>query len=338
MVLQLGHDIPDGNITDAQLIESERVAEYEKRGHSWPPLDLEYTPNTLGWRKIFKRRFNQINCIDEGKSQKYQAYVTAIYSGLIAPSFTEKGWALVRAPERLVNELRESLHSAMERGNIPIEEGSDLIPSENPMYMPLLHRDDEQRTLNNMVMHELTNLHEEWSGVTKLIPSNAYGLRIYRNQSNFLMHTDNPHTHVISSILHVDHDPSSEPWPLVIESFDGIAYEVLLEAGDMLFYESSKCLHGRPRRFNGEYYTSLFLHYRPESWNGDALEMSTHYRIPPTWSDDTHRSPECDKSGVDYLKMLETNFLEPNCVDAYCALNSSTVVSAKSLQKMGNEL
>lgn len=326
-----------GEIGDAQLIEHDRVAEYKKRGHAWPPRDDEYTPNTPGWRETYQRRFNQIDCIDTGKSDTYQAYVTAIYSGLIAPAFTEKGWALIRAPQHLVDELKESLYAAMERGKIPIEEGSDLIPSENPLHMPLLHRDEDQQTLNNKVMHELTRLHEEWSGVTKLIPSTAYGLRIYRNHSNFLMHIDNPHTHVISSILHVDHDPNSEPWPLVIESFDGIAYEVLLESGDLLFYESSKCIHGRPRRFNGRYYTSLFLHYRPEGWNADEVQMSTHYRIPPTWRDETHRHPKCNRDGKDYLQMLESNFHEPNCEDAYCALNSSSVVSAESLNKIGKD-
>jgi hypothetical protein len=31
----------------------------------------------------------------------------------------------------------------------------------------------------------------------------------------------------------------------------------------MLFYESAKCLHGRMKRFKGQYYGSIFLHYAP---------------------------------------------------------------------------
>ena len=83
------------------------------------------------------------------------------------------------------------------------------------------------------------------------------------------MHVDKSNTHIISCILHVDHDddPESEPWPIVIEDFQGNTNEVVLESGDMLFYESSKCLHGRPTRFKGKWYSSIFVHYYPKDWD-----------------------------------------------------------------------
>ena len=87
------------------------------------------------------------------------------------------------------------------------------------------------------------------------------------------MHVDISRSHVISCILHIDHDPESEPWPIAIEDFQGNTNEVVLESGDMLFYESSKCLHGRPRRFNGKWYSSVFIHYYPaENWNVSVCE------------------------------------------------------------------
>ena len=82
-------------------------------------------------------------------------------------------------------------------------------------------------------------------------------------QNRLNMHVDKPETHVISSILHIDHSKDSDPWPLVIEDFQGNTVEIVLEAGDMLFYESSKCFHGRPTKFNGSWYTSVFTHYQP---------------------------------------------------------------------------
>jgi len=117
-------------------------------------------------------------------------------------------------------------------------------------------------SLAKEVLTTMLPMHEEWSG-TKLNPVIAYGLRIYTNNTNLLMHTDKVSDHVISSIVHVGHDPDSEPWPLVIEGFDGRTSEVILEEGEMLFYESAKCLHGRPTHFNGEWYTSIFVHYKP---------------------------------------------------------------------------
>lgn len=166
-------------------------------------------------------------------------------------------------------------------------------------------------------MHELLPIHESWAGV-KLVPNNAYGLRVYRKGSTLNMHVDKSGTHIISSILHVDHDPMSDPWPLVIEDFLGNLHEVSLESGDMLLYESSKCSHGRPRKFNGSWYTSLFTHYYPVDWDARKVSFETHYRIPPGWE----VKPEPDKS-LDKLVFIETSMKEPNCEHEWCKLNES---------------
>jgi predicted 2-oxoglutarate/Fe(II)-dependent dioxygenase YbiX len=106
----------------------------------------------------------------------------------------------------------------------------------------------------------------------ELVPHRAYGFRLYRNQSSLLMHTDKAQTHVISCILHIDSSEDAEPWPIVIEDFQGNTNEVILTSGDLLFYESSKCLHGRPKTFNGSWYSSIFVHYHPTGeWNVSIL-------------------------------------------------------------------
>ena len=43
--------------------------------------------------------------------------------------------------------------------------------------------------------------------------------------------------------------------------------EVDLQPGEMLFYESAKCAHGRPRKMKGRWYSSLFMHYAPITWD-----------------------------------------------------------------------
>eukprot|EP00587_Corethron_hystrix_P017029 CAMPEP_0113323744 /NCGR_PEP_ID=MMETSP0010_2-20120614/16534_1 /TAXON_ID=216773 ORGANISM="Corethron hystrix, Strain 308" /NCGR_SAMPLE_ID=MMETSP0010_2 /ASSEMBLY_ACC=CAM_ASM_000155 /LENGTH=199 /DNA_ID=CAMNT_0000182795 /DNA_START=590 /DNA_END=1189 /DNA_ORIENTATION=+ /assembly_acc=CAM_ASM_000155 len=160
-------------------------------------------------------------------------------------------------------------------------------------------------------------MHEEWAGVP-LVEETAYGLRVYRNHSNLLMHVDRHDTHVISSILHVDHSSDAEPWPLVIEDFQGNTNEVVLESGDMLFYESSKCLHGRPRVFNGSWYSSIFLHYSPVDWNKEEKANAAHYAIPPTWSQ------MYDKvEGLENLHVMGTSVKEPECESDWCALANS---------------
>ena len=99
------------------------------------------------------------------------------------------------------------------------------------------------------------------------------------------MHHDKVQTHVISSIVHILH--KGENWALDIESHDtGELVSVFLEPGDMLFYESAKCLHGRMSEFKGEYYGSIFLHYQPldtDLWPYTVEDVIAN--VPPHWHD-----------------------------------------------------
>ena len=125
---------------------------------------------------------------------------------------------------------------------------------------------------------------------------------------------DKFHTHIISCILHIEHDEKSEPWPIFIEDFHGNTNEVILESGDMLFYESSKCIHGRPRPFNGKSYSSIFIHYYPaEDWDVESREYEVHYAIPSIWTDQDPEDPNLDR-----LVMRGTSFIEPDCPDEWC--------------------
>lgn len=125
---------------------------------------------------------------------------------------------------------------------------------------------------------------------------------------------DQLRSHIISSILHVGHDEDSEPWPLFIEDFQGNTNEVVLESGDMLFYESAKCIHGRPRPFNGTWYSSIFVHYYPkENWDKDSRVVESHYAVPPIWKEPTPTDPDLDLMEVD-----GTSFTEPNCPYGWC--------------------
>lgn len=122
-----------------------------------------------------------------------------------------------------------------------------------------------------------------------------------------------------SGIYHVDHSEDSEPWPIVIEDFHGNVNQVYLEAGDILFYESSKCFHGRPQTFVGSYYASIFMHYRPVDFNGDDLKDEIHYAVPHHW-----RATFPPKEGLDDYDQVGTSFKEPNCKNLLCALDESS--------------
>jgi hypothetical protein len=132
------------------------------------------------------------------------------------------------------------------------------------------------------------------------------------------MHVDRTQTHVISCIYHLASSDDSEPWPIVIEDYDGNTQSAVLKPGDVLLYESAKNFHGRPTRFNGTWYTSLFVHFYPkDAWSRVDHDLDSHYAVPPVWDEvvpnDTY--PE--------LKVVGTSLLEPYCPDNWCHLKNA---------------
>ena len=88
-------------------------------------------------------------------------------------------------------------------------------------------------------------------------------------------------THVISAIMHIGHEyyDENEPWPIEIEDHDATEHSYEMKEGQMLFYESASCLHGRKRIFKGKYYASIFIHYKPVDRN--IWDFSLNVRSSP---------------------------------------------------------
>jgi len=267
-----------------------------------------YNPSTPGWKAINDRRFKQLASSISDEDDKYSFYSLLIHSAVTSQNFTEFGWALTKAPQGVVDKLKHRLQEGLKRRAAETGDTNDRAS----FFIP----DEEQ---NDEIVEELLPLHEAWSGV-KLIPYVSYGLRVYRGNISLDMHIDRPDTHVISSILHVDHGEHDEPWPIVIEDFLGNTNEIFLESGDMLFYESSKCMHGRPTKYFGDYYTSLFTHYSPvENW--DHVYEASYAHIPEEYG-----VPQKLDEGDDTVAALfpdGTIVVEPSCDNSYCGLKNS---------------
>jgi hypothetical protein len=85
-----------------------------------------------------------------------------------------------------------------------------------------------------------------------------------------------------------------------------VTHEVTLTSGDILFYESSKCFHGRPRPFNGSWYSSVFVHYYPTHGYKETFDkLAKVNRIPPHWADEPTSQYEIP------LRMHGTTMEEP---------------------------
>lgn len=139
---------------------------------------------------------------------------------------------------------------------------------------------------------------QEWTG-QELTPCSIYGIRAYTNGAVLAPHVDRlplvssaivnvaqgmsclfrfrfldekvllsfsnncfcPNVfpiHFISAVPDVD-----EPWPLEVYGRDNKAYNVTMEPGDMVLYESHSLIHGRPFELKGRYYANIFIHFEP---------------------------------------------------------------------------
>jgi hypothetical protein len=244
--------------------------------------------------------------------EKYDIYMQAVSSALVQPNFTETGWGLTRAPQDLVNTLSSTIRTAYDEGDYRQESHCEVIDGEQPIFI-------DRPELTQRVLEELHPMHEAWSGMD-LIPHLAYGFRLYLNESSLLMHIDKGDTHIISAILHIDSSDDAEPWPIVIEDFLGNTNEVILTPGDMLFYESSKCFHGRPAKFIGSWYSSVFVHYYPKDpeWMEIEHDMEAHFAIPPDWANEPGW-----ENALPEVEVIGTSLREPECTDNWCQLEDA---------------
>eukprot|EP01038_Epipyxis_sp_PR26KG_P015377 gene15377-20731_t len=238
--------------------EAERVQLWYEEGNVWPP---QWQPETDAFKDKMALRF--------------------ICSRLL-PRFTEKGFDLIKIPPAVYLKLKNAVDIKLKDwDNQPYEnEVADTIYG--PVAPKMIDLGGE---LDHEVLKELQYLHEEWSNL-ELIPISTYGVRMYQNGSSMVMHYDKTEFHVISSIVHIAHqyDDDNEPWPIEIEDQNGDLHAVLLEEGEMLFYESAISLHGRRSALKGKYYGSLFLHYKPADksiWNYTTEDIIAH--ISPHW-------------------------------------------------------
>eukprot|EP00579_Thalassiosira_antarctica_P011136 CAMPEP_0201917470 /NCGR_PEP_ID=MMETSP0903-20130614/6861_1 /ASSEMBLY_ACC=CAM_ASM_000552 /TAXON_ID=420261 /ORGANISM="Thalassiosira antarctica, Strain CCMP982" /LENGTH=375 /DNA_ID=CAMNT_0048453545 /DNA_START=109 /DNA_END=1236 /DNA_ORIENTATION=+ len=322
------------------MSEEHRMEEYHKRGHKWPLEKM--VPDTPGWKRILNKRFEQVARVED-TNDRYNGWMGFITSAIVATNYTENGWGLTRAPEHLTRRLQERLHKSLEVTKIEKkecdnessteEEKGECVATEREILEPrgrkehfvnVIGGEDHARPImisdaveNADILEEMRPMFEWWSGVD-LKGSVAYGLRAYRNDSNLLMHIDKSSTHVISGIFHIDRSDDAEPWPIVIEDFQGNTNQVYLEPGDILFYESSKCFHGRPQTFIGGYYASLFMHYRPIDFAANKISNEIHYAVPEHWH--TLSPPN---EGLDELSVVGTSFKEPNCKNLLCSLDET---------------
>ena len=198
------------------------------------------------------------------------------------PAFTETGYLKLSIPADLYRVLLLEYERA--RPGMVVEDCARAVIN----CEEILDREEEcslhrhRRTfitnLSPVVLSQLQArlqpLAEDWAGGVKLRHSATYGVRRYTNGSWLTSHVDRFNTHVISAILNIG-QKVDEDWPLYILDNRGREQVVLLQPGEMVWYESARAVHGRPQPLRGEFYDNLFIHFRPEGdwYHGDSFQV-----------------------------------------------------------------
>ena len=111
-------------------------------------------------------------------------------------------------------------------------------------------------SLKQKLWNEAHDVISEWTG-QELTQCSLYGIRVYHEGAILATHVDRLPL-VSSAIINVDQDVD-EPWPLEVIGHDGKAYNVTMEPGDMVLYESHSVLHGRPFPMKGRFMANIFV-------------------------------------------------------------------------------
>jgi len=186
------------------------------------------------------------------------------------PSFTDVGFKVMKAPDKMWSMIHD-YYTEQLPSQLEVEEWPDANTYVNhwsaPTYMVRLPEEWQPGgKLKREIFQTVQPILESWSG-RELQSTDLYGIRVYSDGSVLNAHVDRVSTHAVSAIINVDQDVF-EDWPLEIYDHNGRAHNISIEPGNMILYESAKCIHSRPFPFNGHSFANVFVHFRPKhDWN-----------------------------------------------------------------------
>lgn len=180
-------------------------------------------------------------------------------------NYTDLGFKKIKAPESVFKVIKEFWEKNKDRQE-PEKwfTGNTYTNHWNAPTAMVSVENSRLRGGGNRLKQKIWDLAQEtlqqWTG-EELTPCSLYGIRVYVDGAVLATHVDRMPL-VSSAILNVAQDVD-EPWPLEVYAHDGRAYNVTMEPGDMVLYESHSVLHGRPFPLKGRFYANVFIHFEP---------------------------------------------------------------------------
>jgi prolyl 4-hydroxylase len=175
------------------------------------------------------------------------------------PNYTKVGFEKFCLSDDLLKRIQRFYHDNIDDQNDEFIDGG-FIQGKASRKTPssLL---DLPEYLKKEIHDYLKPLMEEWSG-TLLQPTYVYGIRTYHDTAVLKSHRDRLETHIISCIINIFQDVE-EDWPLQIDDNYYRKHDVMMEEGDMIFYEGARLDHGRENPLKGKAFANIFCHFMP---------------------------------------------------------------------------
>ena len=232
--------------------------------------------NVIDDMKFLNKYNNDLDLLRRRNWSTRRRFLNNIKAPPLMPTFTERGFQHTKAPKEICDYMTQFYEENKNKKRLESfpKDGTQINAREIPTYM--MHLPGDKKRWIAGIMEKMLS---EWSGV-ELVYSTMYGLREYVHGAVLKPHVDRIETHIVSAIIHVTHEPHNVSWPLEVVSWDGQRYNLVDTDCDMVFYESSKLIHGRPEPYEGNSWINAFLHFRPKSWDGYTFTPQNIVKTP----------------------------------------------------------
>lgn len=251
------NDVEEGGETEFPVLE-QKIRPRRGRAVIWNSLTEEGVPNPNTLHRAHPVRRGYKAVITKWFRSRGNGPMYTKEANELAPSLTGTGFGKSLLDRALYAEILEFYRSNGPAARDEHVEGGYVFSekSAGPASQLVELPDD----LKEKIHSSLAGVMSDWCG-RDLEPTYVYGIRVYRHGAVLKPHRDRRETHVVSAIINVDQETDSE-WPLFIEDNYYRRHEVLLQPGEVLFYEGSRLTHGRPTPLDGSSYANIFCNYR----------------------------------------------------------------------------
>mmetsp|Transcript_20580 Transcript_20580/g.23857 ORF Transcript_20580/g.23857 Transcript_20580/m.23857 type:complete len:473 (-) Transcript_20580:131-1549(-) len=180
-------------------------------------------------------------------------------------NYTDIGFKKIRVPDKLWSLLSDFCEKNKDKKSFEVwNKGNTYVNHwAAPTFMVSVENSSLRGGGSNLkqdIWDAARDTLEDWTG-EELTQCSLYGIRVYTEGAVLAPHVDRLPL-VSSAIVNIAQDVD-EPWPIEVYGHDGRAYNVTMEPGDMVLYESRSLIHGRPFALKGKYFANVFIHFEP---------------------------------------------------------------------------